>query len=376
MHDNLFNIIQDIRKRKSILSMDEASTKNAVVLRLISALGWDHFDIQEVKPEYSIGTKRVDYALRISNINKVFIEVKRINENLELHQEQLLAYSFQEGVKLAVLTNGSNWWFYLPLNEGAWEKRRFYTLDLFSQDINEICNKLIDFLSKDNVLSGEAVTNAEHVYKGRFKKNILQEAIPKAWTEIISEPNDILVDLLIETTESISGYRAEKSDIEKFLNDNLAYLQSIPTIRKDDPYVIHASTKSPDIKPPRSSVADLYEEELIEVPDDSPTNHAIEPPKDNKLKPNVARVEYEVLKENPYKFNEKEFHYEVLIVRQNKSIKYQLWNIKRSNLVKKYGWGIHKNKQGKLALVPMESDMYKKLQKSIKCTKGFRSSKK
>ena len=40
----------------------------------------------------------------------MFIEVKRSGENLENHRQQLLEYCFQEGVKLAALTNGRTWW--------------------------------------------------------------------------------------------------------------------------------------------------------------------------------------------------------------------------------------------------------------------------
>ena len=79
------------------------------MLRLLSLAGWDTFDISQVVPEYTVGTRRVDYALRPGSPNTVFIEVKRPGENLERHQQQLLEYCFQEGVKLAVLTNGRTW---------------------------------------------------------------------------------------------------------------------------------------------------------------------------------------------------------------------------------------------------------------------------
>ena len=73
------------------------------------------FDVSEVVPEHTVGNRRVDYALRPGSPNAVFIEVKRRGENLDRHQQQLLEYCFQEGVKLAALTNGLTWWLYLPL---------------------------------------------------------------------------------------------------------------------------------------------------------------------------------------------------------------------------------------------------------------------
>ena len=101
--------VEQIKNAASFSSMDESATKQGVVLRLLSIAGWDTFDISQVVPEYTVGTKRVDYALRPGTPNAVFIEVKRPGENLERQQQQLLEYCFQEGVNLAVLTDGRTW---------------------------------------------------------------------------------------------------------------------------------------------------------------------------------------------------------------------------------------------------------------------------
>jgi hypothetical protein len=102
------SLVESLKNDRRIVSFDEAATKQAIVLRILSMLGWDTFNVDEVTPEYSISGKKVDYSLRVNNANKTFIEVKKTSEDLENYhnQEQLLGYSFQEGVKLAVLTNG------------------------------------------------------------------------------------------------------------------------------------------------------------------------------------------------------------------------------------------------------------------------------
>ena len=82
-------------------------------------------------------------------------------ESLEPHQEQLLNYSFTEGVKLAALTNGTKWWLYLPLSEGSWEQRRFYSLDLLAQEPADVAGRFIEFLARERVVSGEAREAAE-----------------------------------------------------------------------------------------------------------------------------------------------------------------------------------------------------------------------
>ncbi len=217
MSEELFGLIKELKNNSRLTSFTEEATKQAVVLRILKALGWNPFDIDEVCPEYSVGSKRVDYALRYKGKNKVFIEVKKIDEDLEKHQEQLLNYSFQEGVKLAVLTNGISWWFYLPLREGSWEQRKFYTIEIYDQDSEDVVKKFKDFLSKENVISNKAIENAENIYKSNQKQNLIRETLPKAWKKIMEEPDEILVDLLSETTERLCGYKPDNETVEKFL---------------------------------------------------------------------------------------------------------------------------------------------------------------
>ncbi len=217
MNNELLKLINDFKNDKRLLSFDEAATKQAVILRILKALGWDPFNIDEICPEYSIGGERVDYALKYNGKNKVFIEVKKVNEDLEKHQEQLLNYSFKEGVKLAVLTNGISWWFYLPLREGNWEQRKFYTIEIYDQKSEDIAKKFEEFLSKENVISDRAIENAENLYTNRRKQDLIKETLPKAWEKIITEPDDLLVELLADTTEKLCGYKPDNEMIKQFL---------------------------------------------------------------------------------------------------------------------------------------------------------------
>src|SRR4030042_5249731 len=103
------------------------------------------------------------------------------------------------------------------------------------------------------------------------------------------------------------------------------------------------------------------QEKLVKIAEDCPVVQAVEPPDGEKK--TIPRVEYETLKENPYKFTEKEFFYEVNAIRRNKAgLKLENYLIRRSLLPRVYGWGIHINEQGKLALVAMESSRYRELQ--------------
>lgn len=231
MQDQLVSFIDSLKADRRILFFDEAATKAAVVVRLLSLLGWDIFDVGEVTPEYSVAGRRVDYSLRIGDANKVFVEVKRAGEELENHQEQLLSYSFQQGVRLAILTNGVAWWFYLPLCEGSWEQRKAYSVDILQQASADIASRFVDFLSKENVGSGRAIESVEAVHRGQQKISVLKETLPKAWNKIIEEAEEFLIELINETTEKLCGFKADSQLIGEFLathKERLTIAETLP----------------------------------------------------------------------------------------------------------------------------------------------------
>ena len=231
----LLEFIKEVQSDRRLISLDEAATKQGVILKILSFLGWDPFNIEEIYPEFPVGAGRVDFALRHNNYNKVFIEVKKVGEDLEKHQEQILNYSFQYGVKIAILTNGITWWFYLPLHEGSWEQRRFYTIEIYEQNAEDIAQKFIDFLSKENVISGKAVENAEKIYKSKQRSILIKETLPMAWNKIIKEPDDSLVELIAETTEKLCGYRPDHTTVEEFLISHVqTEMPKLPKPRKTE----------------------------------------------------------------------------------------------------------------------------------------------
>ena len=219
MNEKLSALFSRIKADSNLLTVNEAQTSQGIVLPILNHLGWDIFDTTEVTPEYSVSGGRVDFALRIQSVNKVFLEIKKTSENLDNHQQQLVYYAFQQGVKSAILTNGITWQFYLPLEEGNWEQRRFFTIDLMEQPIDDAIEKFENLLSKNNVESGSAHQKAKSLYEGKQKNKIIKENLPRAWQKLISEPDEMFVELLNETLERISGYKAENSQIINFLQN-------------------------------------------------------------------------------------------------------------------------------------------------------------
>ncbi len=217
MLEELNEFIGDLKDNPRVSSFDEAATKQAIILPILQKLGWNIFDISEVMPEFSTGDGRVDYSLKLDGSNKAFIEVKKTSEELEQHEEQLLSYSFREGVEIAALTNGITWWFYLPTQKGDWKERKFFTIDLVQQDPRDAAAKFADFLSKTNVLSGAALENAERTHRDRQRKTKAEQALPEVWLKLVSEPDPLLVDLLAEATEKLSGFKPDTEIVKNFL---------------------------------------------------------------------------------------------------------------------------------------------------------------
>lgn len=223
MSEILEKFINDLRDEKNFPS-DESSVKQYIVLRALSLLDWDIFNLKEVIPEYSIKGKRVDYCLKINDAPKVFIEVKNINEDLSnsSHQEQLLDYAFHEGVELAILTNGNTWEFYLPLTKGSWEQRKFFTIDIMQQEVDEVIKNFSDFLLKENTISDRALDTARSYLDIKLKQQLINRNLPKAWNKLISETDEALIDIINDSLESISGVKAKSEKIARFIQQNEA----------------------------------------------------------------------------------------------------------------------------------------------------------
>lgn len=236
MKEELKAFIERLRREDKINHYDEEATKQAIVLRVLSMLGWDIFNIEEVTPQYYLRDFRVDYSLRLNESNKVFIEVKRVGTDLEPYQEQLLKYSFLEGVDVAILTNGITWWFYQPMQKGSWQQRRFSSLNIINQELEEVVQKFIDYLSKESIKVGlfEDKVGEDLPMK---KKNIATKQVSQI-TSASSAKEEIFITSSKFKKVEINSYtlKVEKENaeamIEGFWKDGDKYYVTIFTAHK------------------------------------------------------------------------------------------------------------------------------------------------
>jgi len=108
---------------------------------------------------------------------------------------------------------------------------------------------------------------------------------------------------------------------------------------------------------------------LITIADSSSKSSTI--PVSKRKNETVKEVVYRVLKENPYQFKQYDLFYEVHInqLKKDKSLKLTSYMLAKSELCSLLGWGIHGDEHGKLALVPAESEEYRKLLNNPKIKK-------
>lgn len=209
-----------VKAREKLLSsvLSEAQVSQGPVKSILHALGWDTFDVDSVIPEYSVGNRRVDFALKASpSTTDVFLEIKAPGKADEAADQQLFEYAFHVGVPFAVLTDGRIWNFYLPSGQGNYQDRRLFKLDIVEFELKETCDRLERYLSFERTKMGKARADAVQEYEDRFQKNKVKALIPKVWRRLIAEPDELLCDLLLEAVEAEGGQRPLREDVASFL---------------------------------------------------------------------------------------------------------------------------------------------------------------
>lgn len=167
--EEMTSLEEQVRDIQDRLKGSEYPNKQAIsqeiVLPLLRKMGWPDDDTRLVTPQYTVKGGTVDFALCAKRDKPhIFIEVKQSDKTTGA-DEQLFSYAFHEGVQFAILTDGKEWRFYLPAEKGRYEERKVYKLDLVEHDVNESSDRLLRYLSFEEVKSGRVLKNAQQDYK-------------------------------------------------------------------------------------------------------------------------------------------------------------------------------------------------------------------
>jgi len=226
------NHIEKVRERlRRGEFTSEAAVSLGILLPALHELGWPVFDTSVVFPEFSVEGRRVDFALCHPALRpSVFIEVKKVGFS-EGADRQLFEYAFHLGVPMAVLTDGQEWSFYLPGEQGRYDERRVYKLDLLEREIEEAVNRLERYLQYERVCSGEALRDARADYQNVARGREIEAALPRAWESLLEEPDSLLLELLAEKVEDLCGYKPDLDLCSEFLKSkrHLDVVTAYPT---------------------------------------------------------------------------------------------------------------------------------------------------
>lgn len=219
--ERLKTTVENILNRAEIVrGKGEEATKQAMILPMLEALGYDIWNPDEVFPEYTADTaikkagqkEKVDYAILLGGVPKIFIEAKPYGENLEGHHGQLKRYfTSTPSVTLGIITNGAEYRFFTDTGEQNIQDdepffiANFASIDqgldvmtrfqksVFSGDaIRDFATeltytaKIIDFLTSEiDVKEGELsesfirwILASQEMYDGRVTSNVIERFMP------------------------------------------------------------------------------------------------------------------------------------------------------------------------------------------------------
>ena len=217
--DRLKSVVEQINARiPATRGRGEEATKQALILPLLSALGYDIWNPAEVCPEYEAdfairkgGQKeKVDLAILSDGSPLIFVEVKTIDEALDGHEGQLARYfNADRNVCLAILSNGIDYRFFTDTGDpNVMDKSPFHGMRLDAADPG------LDILARfhKSVFSPEAIREfaTELIYLSRMVKLLRKELDLRD-----KDPSEELVRWILGAEKMYEG-RVTANVVERF----------------------------------------------------------------------------------------------------------------------------------------------------------------
>jgi hypothetical protein len=215
-------IVEKIKKFRSFYEQNEMAVRDQIINPILRNIGWDPENPEEVQPNVSIEEGVPDYSL-IKNKKKIlFVEAKKLSVDVEQREviRQLAKYSFSEGTKYGILTNGAVWVLIRSFEEGTTLTERIvWKTDLENEELTTVIRKLTT-VSKANI---------EHIEILVKKVQILDEI----WQSLLDEPKEMIKSLMpvvkLMISEGYPDYQFEDTEIEDLLEEKVKEIISGPS---------------------------------------------------------------------------------------------------------------------------------------------------
>jgi predicted type IV restriction endonuclease len=116
--DHFTNVVREIEANLSgswrRSKLNEAAVRQVIVLRLLSAAGFDIWNPDEVAPEvFNPGKGWADFEVRINRKTCFLLKVKRLDSSLtDDDVVRAISYAYNKTVRWVIGTNGRTWLVY------------------------------------------------------------------------------------------------------------------------------------------------------------------------------------------------------------------------------------------------------------------------
>ncbi|MEW6615398.1 MAG: hypothetical protein AB1401_08035 [Thermodesulfobacteriota bacterium] len=222
LNEALAPIVEKIKKFRPLYEQNEMAVRDQIVNPILRNLGWNPENPEEILPNVSTEEGIPDYSLIKNGKKLLFVESKKLGVDIERREviRQLAKYSFSEGTKYGVLTNGAVWVLIRSFEEGTTLTERIvWKTDLENEELPAVLRK-ITTISKANI---------EHIEVLVKKVQILDEI----WQSLLDEPEEMIKGLMpvvkLLISQGYPDYQFEDAEIEDLLKERVKEIISGPS---------------------------------------------------------------------------------------------------------------------------------------------------
>lgn len=196
--------IQQVRDRKELIG--EQNTKAALIDPLLSAMGWDLQEIDEVRREYRRKPQDnpVDYALFLNRTECLLVEAKSLEKDLGDRKwiSQNISYAAVVGVKWCILTNGDEYRIYNSHAEVDVDEKLFRRVRISGTEPRFLIDTLT-LLSKDR-MRGSLL---DEMWKAHF----IDRRVRLAFESLLGEDDAPLIRAICKKANGVTPSEARGS---------------------------------------------------------------------------------------------------------------------------------------------------------------------
>jgi len=190
--------IEQVKVRRE--SIGEENTKSTLIDPILTALGWDLQELEEVCREYRRKPQDnpVDYALFMLRSPCLFVEAKALDKELYDRKwaSQIISYAAVVGVEWCILTNGDEYRIYNSHATVDIDEKIFRTIRVSDETQEQCTLDTLDLLSKSKM--------GEKLIDTLWKAHFVDRRVKKALADILHNDYGALTRLVRQKIPGLS----------------------------------------------------------------------------------------------------------------------------------------------------------------------------